>query len=804
MLWAVLKPCSVKTERFLSFPPLQLDVVNEQLRRDYTVVPLRPKAFAVLRYLAEHPERLVSREELVQAVWGETKVSEAVLRGCLREVRQALGDSVEAPQFIETVGRQGWRFIAPLAAPPPVQSSRFQVQSPHQPPTPNTQHLAPESARQETESIDLSPSVATASPSATVNGAQQTDHNSDSIPVDTQPQGKALNNGAQAENGAAPPTINLQPLEAPFPRQPTGKKSRWQVAAIVGGLLLLGGSVVFFYPSLFHIHQEGQSSALPLPDKPSLVVLPFINLSNDPEQEYFSDGITAALTGDLSQIPDLFVTDRNSAFTYKGKAVKARQISRELGVRYVVEGSVNKIDDQVRIRVQLIDATTGFHLWSERFDRESKALFAVQEDIAQKIVATLKLQFPLLEKGWYIRKRTENLEAYDAMLHGTQYALRRTKEANEQARHMFEKAVELDPTYASAYAAIGHTYFTEYLWGWDRRPQVIEHAFDLAQRTLALDDSLPASHSLLSWTSLWKKQPEQAIIEIKRALALDPNNADSYAWQAEVLNTFGRAEEALDSIEQAMRLNPHYPAWYLVEKGWAYRLLWRHEEAISAFKTLLQQEPNYLTAYMHLTICYVQQYGYQLSSDPGTLERALEAAQQINALSGASPWGHRSLAAVYLLQKDYERAITEIERAIALDPTHAPNYIHLADARSRAGELAAAQEALDHALRLGDAPNMEVYLATIGVVYYQVGRFEEAVTWLQRYRARYPHALGAHLHLAAAYAEIGRDEDAHAEAAELLQLNLRFSLEIYRQRVPLKDPAMLERHIAALRKAGLQ
>jgi TolB-like protein/Tfp pilus assembly protein PilF len=527
-------------------------------------------------------------------------------------------------------------------------------------------------------------------------------------------------------------------------------------------------------------------------------------LSNDPEQEYFSDGITADLTSDLSQIPDLFVTDRNSAFTYKGKAIKAQQISRELGVRYVVEGSVSKLNGRMRLRVQLIDATTGFHLWSERFDREPQALFAIQEEITQKIVATLKLQFPLLEKGWYIRKRTENLEAYDAMLRGIQYALRRTKEANEQARRMFEKAVELDPTYASAYAALGHTYFTEYLWGWDRRPQVIERAHDLAQRALALDDSLPASHSLLSWTSLWKKQPEQAIIEIKRALALDPNNADSYAWQAEVLNNLGRTEEALNSIEQAMRLNPHYPPWYLVEKGWAYRLLWRHEEAITIFKTLLQQEPNYLTAYMHLTICYVQQYSYQLSPDPGTLEQALEAAQQINALSGASPWGHRSLAVVYLLQKDYERAIQEIEHAIALDPAHAPNYIHLADVRSRAGELAAAQEALDHALRLGAAPNMEVYLATIGVVYYQLGRFEESVTWLERYRAQYPHALGAHFHLAAAYAELGRDEEARAEAAEMLRINPRFSLAVYQQRVPLKDPTMLARHIAALRKAGLK
>jgi TolB-like protein/DNA-binding winged helix-turn-helix (wHTH) protein/Flp pilus assembly protein TadD len=788
-------------ERFILFPPFQLDVANEQLRRESAIISLRPKAFAVLRYIVEHPERLVSREELMKAVWGETKVSEAVLRGCLREVRQALGDSVNAPRFIETVGRQGWRFIAPLSTAQPLLSPESSVQSlasaSQSSPLSHAQTLDP---RHPTLDVPME----TASLPTAINGVQQTDRTIDSIPVNTQPHDEALGAEAQAKNGTVPLTTDIQPLETLLPRQPIGKKSRWQAAVIVGGLLLVGGITALFYPSLLQIHQEEQSSALPLPDKPSLVVLPFTNLSNDPEQEYFSDGITTDLTSDLSQIPDLFVTDRNSAFTYKGKAVKTQQIGRELGVRYVVEGSVSKINGRMRLRVQLIDATTGFHLWSERFDREPKALFAIQEDIIQKIVVTLKLQFPLLEKGWYIRKHTENLEAYDAALRGTQYALRRTKEANEQARSLFEKAVELDPAYAWAYAAIGQTYFTEYLWGWDRRPQVIERAFDSAQQAIALDDSLPTSHSLLSWTSLWKEQPEQAIIEIKRALALDPNNADSYAWQAEVLNTLGRAEEALSSIEHALRLNPHYPSWYLVEVGWAYRLLWRHEEAINAFKTLLQQEPNYLTAYMHLTICYVQQYGYQLSPDPGTLERALETAQQMNALSGVSPWGHRSLAAVYLWQKEYESAIMEIERAVALDPTHAPHYIHLADARSRAGKLAEAQEALDHALQLGDAPNMEVYLATIGVVYYQLGRFEEAVTWLQRYRARYPHALGAHFHLAAAYAELGRDEEARAEAAELMRINPRFSLEVYRQRVPLKDPAMLERHIAALRKAGLR
>src|SRR5207249_9810095 len=202
--------------------------------------------------------------------------------------------------------------------------------------------------------------------------------------------------------------------------------------------------------------------ALPLPDKPSIVVLPFVNMSNDPDQEYFSDGLTEDLTSDLSKISSLFVIARNSAFTYKGKAVKVQDVSKELGVRYVLEGSVRRADDQVRITAQLIDATTGGHLWSERYDRPLKNLFALQDEIVQKIVTTLKLQLTLWEQGILVRKTTDNLEAYDYYLRGVEYVYRTTKEANAQARQMYEKAIELDPQYAVAYVALGWTYFSDW------------------------------------------------------------------------------------------------------------------------------------------------------------------------------------------------------------------------------------------------------------------------------------------------------------------------------------------------------
>ncbi len=216
-----------------------------------------------------------------------------------------------------------------------------------------------------------------------------------------------------------------------------------------------------------------------LPDKPSIVVLPFANMSNDPEQEYFSDGLTEDLTSDLSQISSLFVISRNSAFTYKGKAVKLPEVSRELGVQYVVEDSVRKAGDQVRITAQLIDATQDQHLWSERYDRPLTELFALQDEIRQKIVTALKVKLTPEEQEWFQRAPTNNLEAYDYWLRGVESLLRalyeRKKEANAQARQMFEKAIELDPQYAGAYAGLGFSYFLDWFYQWNRdRAQSLE------------------------------------------------------------------------------------------------------------------------------------------------------------------------------------------------------------------------------------------------------------------------------------------------------------------------------------------
>jgi len=378
--------------------------------------------------------------------------------------------------------------------------------------------------------------------------------------------------------------------------------------AVVIGLLLVAGTLVtihhfpFLLPSPQPLAPSTQS--LPLPDKPSIAVLPFANMSNDPSQDYFSDGITEDITTDLSKISSLFVISRNSASIYKGKAVKVQDISRELGVRYVLEGSVRRSDNQVRITAQLIDATQGQHLWSERYDRPLQDIFAVQDEIRQQIVFALKVKLTPEEQTRFKTAPTNNLEAYDYYLRGWQIAFRSTKEANIQARLMFEKAIALDPQYAGAYARLGATYWIEWFSQWDSTPQTVERAAEMAQKATVLDDSLPMAHSTLGTIYLWKdKQYDQATAEMERAIALDPNYALGYDGLAFVLMCVGRPEEAIEAAKTALRLDPHNFV-RLNTVGQAYVSARRYEEAIAVLKRVLTYNPNFWAAHWGLAVSY--------------------------------------------------------------------------------------------------------------------------------------------------------------------------------------------------------
>jgi adenylate cyclase len=346
------------------------------------------------------------------------------------------------------------------------------------------------------------------------------------------------------------------------------------------------------------------STELESPDKPSIAVLPFVNMSQDTEQEYFSDGITEDLITDLSKISGLFVIARNSVFTYKGKAVKVNQVSQELGVRYVLEGSVRKAGDRVRITAQLVDAGTGGHLWAERYDRDLEDIFALQDEVTQKIVAALEVKLGKDEKKRLVHKETDNLEAYDWYLRGLECSNRFTQKANAQAREMFEKSVDLDKSFAHAYAGLGWTYFNDWTRGWSQDPQSLDKAFELAQKATSLNESLPQAHYLLGFVHLWERRHEDAIAALEKVIALEPNDADGHAGLAEILTWVGREEEAVELVKEAMRLNPHYPVWYLTILGWAYTIMERYEEAIEALERALIRNPDLLSTHIALATIY--------------------------------------------------------------------------------------------------------------------------------------------------------------------------------------------------------
>ena len=325
----------------------------------------------------------------------------------------------------------------------------------------------------------------------------------------------------------------------------------------------------------------------------------------------------------------------------------------------------------------------------------------------------------------------------------------------------------------------------------------------LEQQAVALDDSLPIAHGLLGFVDVSKQQYDQALAEAERAIALDPNNDLIYFLCADVLNLSGRPEDALRVVEQAMRLNPHYPPVYLFPLGHAYFGTGRYAEAVTALQNSISRSPTDLVVYYVLALSYLYQWAFQQSVDTQPLEHVLAAAQRIIALNDAYSGGHLILGSVYLYQKHYEQALTEAERGVTLTPIMAESYAVLAEALGRVGRPEKAVGMAEQALRRKPIVADE-HLYNVGTAYDLAGQPEKAIAPLKQFLTHYPNILGAHLTLTAVYSELGKDAEARAEAAEVLRINPKFSLEVHKERVPIKDPAMLERHIAALQKAGLK
>jgi adenylate cyclase len=353
-------------------------------------------------------------------------------------------------------------------------------------------------------------------------------------------------------------------------------------------------------------HVGPTATALSLPDKPSIAVLPFVNMSGDTEQEYFSDGMTEDVITSLSKRSDLFVIARNSVFTYKGHAVKPEQVSHELGVRYVLEGSVRKVDKRVRITAQLIDATTGYHLWAEHYDGELNDIFALQDSVTQKIVNALSPKLSSEGSSTLAHRQTTNVDAHDLFLRGLAIKLKPQKETNPEARRLFQAAIELDPNYALAYSWLAITYADEWTYLWTKDSGALARGIDIARKAVALDGSLAEARRALGYILVLDKQYEPGLPELEKAVSLDPNSSVAYGTLANALNLLGRPEEAIGFVKKAMRVDPKSGPWVACWLGDSYYWLHRYDEAVAAYQDAVRRNPNYLTARRNLAATYAE------------------------------------------------------------------------------------------------------------------------------------------------------------------------------------------------------
>ena len=335
--------------------------------------------------------------------------------------------------------------------------------------------------------------------------------------------------------------------------------------------------------------------ALALPDKPSIAVLSFQNMSGDPEQEYFSDGISEDIITDLSKIAGLMVISRNSCFTYKGHAVDTRSVGRDLGVRSVLEGSIRRSGNRVRITAQLIDAATGGHLWAERYDRDLTDLFAVQDDVTRRIVDALKVTLSAAEKARLATSEACNVEAYDYFMRGREflYGENKNREKFEQAKDIFARALELDHNSSQAYSGLGWAYIFDYFNRWSDNPDSsLRRARQNVDQAVEKDPNEPFARAMAGLAALLQKDFDRATSEVEIALSLNPNYAFAYNCLGSIHTYSGRPLEAIAVIERAMRLDPAWSQQYLHFLGTAYLLAGKYETAAALLKQRIILVPN--------------------------------------------------------------------------------------------------------------------------------------------------------------------------------------------------------------------
>ncbi|MER9353004.1 tetratricopeptide repeat protein [Mesorhizobium sp. M0514] len=389
------------------------------------------------------------------------------------------------------------------------------------------------------------------------------------------------------------------------------------------------------------------------PPKLSIAVLPFANMSGDAEQDYFADGISEDIITALSKLSQLFVIARNSSFIFKGQNVHVQDVGTKLGVRYVLEGSVRKSGNKVRITAQLIDAISGGHLWAERFDRDLTDIFAVQDDVTQHIVGALALNLTEDDRLRLAPEHQRNPEAYDCFLRGRELWHRLTKDTNVAARELLQRAIELDPKFASAHAFLALTYGLDYLNRWGASDSMAQ-AEEAATRAVTLDDSDPWAHWALASAKLYTRRHDEAIGEVERAIALNPNFAEAHVARGEALYYSGRPAEALESFARGKTLNPYFPDVLLHFQALASFQLGRYEEAVDLLLQRLARNAVTDVSRALLAACY---------GHLGRLEEAHTAWQDLLRVNPAYSLEHRRKVLPYKNPADFELMVEGLRKA---------------------------------------------------------------------------------------------------------------------------------------------
>ncbi len=365
------------------------------------------------------------------------------------------------------------------------------------------------------------------------------------------------------------------------------------------GIILIG----FIYFNYVDFHSP--STQVKNVKIPSIIVLPFVNISGDPEQAYFSDGITEDIITDLSRISKLNVMARNTSFSYKGQVINPQNIGKELKVQYLLEGSIRKSGDKLRVNAQLIDTVNGYQVWSDRYDRKLVEVFAVQDELTRNIVNALAIQLTEQEETSLARVSTNNFQAYEHFLLGQKFARERTRERFSQAEAEFKQAIKLDPSYARSYGALAVVIMRMYTNAWTDSPaESRDRALDMAKKAVVLNDTLPQVYWSLGFVHLYRNEFNQAAIVVKKAINIAPSYADGYGLLALINNRLGNADEAIRLINKAIKLNPHYTWDYPYNLGRAYYVKGRYEQAIKELLLALERNENAIPPRLFLVASY--------------------------------------------------------------------------------------------------------------------------------------------------------------------------------------------------------